>query len=103
MHHTPHEKRTPKKYTKKLVTYRALAHCHGPYGAMAQHTRGEGWADEEVPPSRITVTSSASQEAIVRNLTSVARQEAHFRSLDLARLNELCLRSSFDKPKGHRT
>ena len=33
--------------------------------------------------------------------TSVARQEAHFRLLDLTRLNELCLASSFGWPKGH--
>jgi len=33
--------------------------------------------------------------------TSSARQEANFRLLDLPRLNEHCLRSSFDLPKGH--
>jgi hypothetical protein len=33
--------------------------------------------------------------------TRAARKEAHFRLLDLARLNELFMRSSFDLPKGH--
>ena len=32
-------------------------------------------------------------------VTSSARQEANFRLFDLARLNELCLRSSFDSRK----
>ena len=27
-----YEKRTPKKYTKKLVASRTLANCHGSYG-----------------------------------------------------------------------
>ena len=33
MHHSPHEKRAPTKYTKKLEAFRAPANCHGPYGA----------------------------------------------------------------------
>jgi hypothetical protein len=38
----------------------------------------------------------------VRELrTRMAKQEAHFRLLDLTRLNELCFTSSFDWPKGH--
>jgi hypothetical protein len=32
--------------------------------------------------------------------TSSARQKANFRLVDLSRLNELCLASSFDWPKG---
>jgi hypothetical protein len=34
MHHPPHEKRTPTKYTKMLAAFRTLANCHGPFGAI---------------------------------------------------------------------
>jgi hypothetical protein len=37
----------------------------------------------------------------INTATSVASQEANFRLFDLTCLNELCLRSSFDSPKGH--
>jgi hypothetical protein len=39
---------------------------------------------------------------VVLKARSSARQEANFRLFYIARLNELCLRSSFDYPKGHR-
>jgi hypothetical protein len=43
----------------------------------------------------------AIQRGVAGRATRAAKQKAHFRILDLTRLNKLRLASSFDLPKGH--
>ena len=34
VHHPPHEKRAPTKYTKKLAAFQTLENSHGSYGTI---------------------------------------------------------------------
>jgi hypothetical protein len=60
------------------------------------------WPGALGPVRRALAPFAVGQQGCVSlTTTSSARQEANFRLFDLTRLNELCLVSSFDSPKGH--
>jgi hypothetical protein len=78
----------------------------GDMGVMIEIKKGD---KEEKKNSKIVLASAGGVAAASNgpflvsgstccvSTTSAARQEANFRLLDLTRLNELCLRSSFNK------